>query len=74
VLVTEVLQTVNAQMPWSPPSGPGFQENAHRVWTKLSGKNGTNGNNGANGNNANGAGGAGDADGGASGSGSSSEK
>src|ERR1700722_2828650 len=69
VLVTEVLQTVNAQMPWSPPSGPGFQENAHRVWTKLSGKNGTNGNNGANG-----AGGADDADSGASGSGSSTAK
>ena len=76
VLVTEVLQTVNAQMPWAPPSGPGFQENAHRVWVRLSGKNGTNGNNGANGSNANGAGGAGDASGADStgGSGSSSEK
>lgn len=69
VLVTEVLQTVNAQMPWAPPSGPGFQENAHRVWTRLSGKNGTNGHNGANG-----AGGAGDGDGGAAGSGSSTAK
>jgi capsule polysaccharide export protein KpsE/RkpR len=74
VLVTEVLQTVNAQMPWSPPSGPGFQENAHRVWTRLSGKNGTNGNNGANGNNANGSGSAGNSDSGESGSGSSTTK
>lgn len=67
VLVTEVLQTVNAQMPWSPPSGPGFQENAHRVWIKLSGKNGTNGNNGANGD-----GGAGDGDAGSGAAGSDS--
>jgi uncharacterized protein involved in exopolysaccharide biosynthesis len=69
VLVTEVLQTVNAQMPWAPPSGPGLQENAHRVWVKLSGKNGTNGNNGANG-----AGGTGDAGSGSAGPGSSTAK
>jgi capsule polysaccharide export protein KpsE/RkpR len=69
VLVTEVLQTVNARMPWSPPSGPGLQENAHRVWIKLSGKNGTNGNNGSNG-----AGGAGDADSGTAGPDSSTAK
>ena len=74
VLVTEVLQTVNAQMPWAPPSGPGFHENTHRLWTKLSGKNGSNGNNGTGGVGGAGGAGAGDAEGGAAGPGSSTAK
>jgi uncharacterized protein involved in exopolysaccharide biosynthesis len=41
VLAQEVLQTVNAQMPWAPPNGSRFQSAAHRVWTRLVRRNGT---------------------------------
>jgi uncharacterized protein involved in exopolysaccharide biosynthesis len=42
-LVTEMLQTVNARMPWAPPNGSRLQTNANRVWVKLVNKNGSNG-------------------------------
>jgi capsule polysaccharide export protein KpsE/RkpR len=42
-LVTEMLQTVNARMPWAPPNGSRLQANANRVWVKLVSKNGSNG-------------------------------
>lgn len=35
VFVTEVFQTVNAQMPWAPPNGSRVQGVAHRVWLRL---------------------------------------
>jgi capsule polysaccharide export protein KpsE/RkpR len=46
LLAGEVFETVNAKMPWAPPNGSRVQAEAHRVWTKLVGKNGSNGFNG----------------------------
>ncbi len=43
VLATEVLQTINAKMPWAPPNGSWLQAEANRVWVKFVGKNGSNG-------------------------------
>lgn len=34
-LAQEMLQTVNAQMPWSTPNGSRFQAASHKVWTRL---------------------------------------
>jgi len=42
-LLTEMLQTMNARMPWAPPNGSRLQANANRVWVKLVSKNGSNG-------------------------------
>ncbi len=42
-LAAEVLETVNAKMPWAPPNGSWLQAEANRVWVKFVGKNGSNG-------------------------------
>jgi capsule polysaccharide export protein KpsE/RkpR len=43
ILASEVLQTVNAKMPWATPNGSRLQAGANRVWVKFVGKNGSNG-------------------------------
>jgi len=35
MLAQEVLQTVNAAMPWATPNGSRVQAATHRVWTRL---------------------------------------
>jgi capsule polysaccharide export protein KpsE/RkpR len=35
VLAQEVLQSVNARMPWATPNGSRFQAMTHRIWTRL---------------------------------------
>jgi uncharacterized protein involved in exopolysaccharide biosynthesis len=37
-LATEVLQVVNAKMPWSTPNGSRFQAMTHRAWVRLARK------------------------------------
>lgn len=34
-LATEIMNSVNAQMPWAPPNGSRFQAATHRVWKKV---------------------------------------
>lgn len=34
-LATEILNSMNAQMPWAPPNGSRFQAAAHGVWAKV---------------------------------------
>ncbi len=36
----EVLHTVSAGMPWSPPNGSRFQASTHRLWKRLASRNG----------------------------------
>jgi uncharacterized protein involved in exopolysaccharide biosynthesis len=40
LLAEEILQTVNAKMPWSPPNGSRFQAWTNRVWIRIVSRNG----------------------------------
>ncbi len=39
VFAREVLQVVNAKMPWAPPNGSRVQAMANRVWMKFASRN-----------------------------------
>jgi hypothetical protein len=41
ILAREVLQTVNARMPWAPPNGSRLQAATNRVWLRLARRNGS---------------------------------
>jgi len=41
LFVEDVLRTVNARMPWSPPNGSRFQAASHKLWVRMVRTNGS---------------------------------